>query len=381
MPTPRRSSLETPTARLRLPIQKKPRWQRLGPGLSIGYRRNAGPGTWSIRAADGKGGEWLKKFGVADDYEPADGRRILNYVQAVDQARKLIRAGDAAVDEGKPLTVADALTLYESDLKTRGANFRNARAPLKHLSAGLLAMPITLITVTELRRFRDGMLAAVTRGTANRTASCVRAACNLAAERDPRIALNRRAWDVGLQALPDATEVRNVILSDDEIRALIAAAYSRDRRFGLLVDVLAITGSRTSQVLRLAVGDLIDGAEPKLFMSKSANGGGRNRAGKKAERYSVPITPELAAKLKEAALGLKPDVPLIDASAWGAVPGAVFRRLVRESVSASGLDPGRVTLYSARHSSIVRMLLNRVPIRLVASLHDTSTKEIERHYS
>ena len=62
MPKPRKLSLETSTARLRLQIQKKPYWLRLGPGLSIGYRRNAGPGTWSIRATDGRGGEWLKKI-------------------------------------------------------------------------------------------------------------------------------------------------------------------------------------------------------------------------------------------------------------------------------------------------------------------------------
>ena len=38
-------------------------------------------------------------------------------------------------------------------------------------------------------------------------------------------------------------------------------------------------------------------------------------------------------------------------------------------------------MYSLRHSSIVRMLMENVPIRLVASLHNTSTKMIERHYS
>ena len=47
MPKPRKLSFETPTARLRLPIQKKPHWLRLGPGLSLGYRRNEGAGTWS----------------------------------------------------------------------------------------------------------------------------------------------------------------------------------------------------------------------------------------------------------------------------------------------------------------------------------------------
>jgi integrase len=382
MPTPRKPSLETATARLRLPIRKKPHWLRLGPGLSLGYRRNQGPGAWSIRAADGKGGEWLKKFGTADDYEPADGRRILNFIHAVDAARKLTKAGDAVVDEGKPLTLAEALAAYEGDLKARQANFRNATTPLKHLPAALTSKPLVLLDVHELRRFRDGMLGAIKPASANRIASCVRAACNLAAERDPRIALNRRAWDLGLEALPDATVARNVILSDDQVRAFVAEAYLRDRRFGLYTHVLAECGVRSSQILRAVVGDLIaHPTEPKLMMPKSGKGGGKNRAQKKVERYSVPITPELAAKLEDAALGLKPDAPLIDASAWGGVPGAVYRRLVRETVAAIGLDPDHVTIYALRHSSIVRQLVSNIPIRIVASLHDTSVAQIEAHYS
>ena len=38
-------------------------------------------------------------------------------------------------------------------------------------------------------------------------------------------------------------------------------------------------------------------------------------------------------------------------------------------------------MYCLRHSSIVRMLVRNVPIRLVASLHNTSTSMIEKHYS
>ena len=46
-----------------------------------------------------------------------------------------------------------------------------------------------------------------------------------------------------------------------------------------------------------------------------------------------------------------------------------------------GLNPDEVTMYCLRHSSIVRMLLRNVPIRLVASLHNTSVAMIEKHYS
>ena len=57
------------------------------------------------------------------------------------------------------------------------------------------------------------------------------------------------------------------------------------------------------------------------------------------------------------------------------------RNDMRAVVEAAGLDPDVVTLYALRHSSIVRQLLGNVPIRIVATLHDTSVKMIERTYS
>jgi hypothetical protein len=45
------------------------------------------------------------------------------------------------------------------------------------------------------------------------------------------------------------------------------------------------------------------------------------------------------------------------------------------------LDPTEVTIYALRHSSIVRQLLGGVPIRVVATTHDTSVAMIEKTYS
>ena len=81
--------------------------------------------------------------------------------------------------------------------------------------------------------------------------------------------------------------------------------------------------------------------------------------------------------------GRADDAPLFlqgDGRPWGDNPGAGYHREVKQIVSAIGADPD-VTMYALRHSSIVRMLKVNVPIRLVASLHNTSTKMIEKHYS
>jgi integrase len=146
-----------------------------------------------------------------------------------------------------------------------------------------------------------------------------------------------------------------------------------------------VTGTRPSQAARLRVEDLYDHPlRPKLAMPKSAKGGGRNRSVKKAERYSVPITVQLAAKLKAAATGRADDAPLLlqsDGRPWGDNPGASYHRNVDRIVTAIGLDPADVTMYALRHSSIVRALLRNVPIRLIASLHNTSVAMIERNYS
>jgi len=83
----------------------------------------------------------------------------------------------------------------------------------------------------------------------------LKAAFALASRHDPRIT-NSGAWKVGLAALPDAHRARNVILADEQVRALVAAAHAEDPALGLLVEVAAVCGSRPSQLSRLEAGDL-----------------------------------------------------------------------------------------------------------------------------
>ena len=105
---------------------------------------------------------------------------------------------------------------------------------------------------------------------------------------------------------------------------------------------------------------------------------------KKTERYSVPITAALSRKLKAAVAGRADHAPLLlqnDGTPWDKNPGQNYHRQVDNVVTGIGLDPAEVTMYALRHSSIVRMLLRNIPIRLVASLHNTSVAMIEKHYS
>jgi integrase len=342
-----------------------------------------GNGSWIAKVSDGHGSYWTVVVGKADDYDDADGKTILNFWQAQDVIKKIARGEDGTADTA-PITIDGALKDYKRDLEARNANPYNAESPRVHLTSVLLAKPVQLLNAHELKKWRDGLLTKVAPATVNRVCRCLFAALELARHHDERIQ-NRHAWEVGLAGLPDAHGSRNVILSDDKVREFVAAAYGRDDQLGLLIDVLAGTGARPSQAVRLRIEDFHDHPlRPKLMMPRSGKGGGRNRSQKKHERYSVPVTASLAIKLKRSASGRVDDAPLLvqsDGSAWGDNPGLRYHRQVNNIVMEIGLDPAVVTVYALRHSSIVRMLLKNVPIRLVASLHNTSVAMIEKTYS
>ena len=376
MPKERPPSLESPTARKDLPVSKKPVWVRLGVGVALGYRKNNNSGTWSVR-----GTGWIKRIAIADDNdEPVCAPAVLNYWQAVEEARKFVRQrAGGPVDESRPVTVGEALDRYAADLRANGGNPYNAKRPRLHLPASILAKPASLLGATELKSWRNGLIAKMKPASVNRTMKCLAAALNLAAEHDPRIQ-NQRERKTGLRGLPGATVARNVILSDDQVRAFVAEA--RERGLGLLVEVLAVTGTRPSQAARLCVADLL-ADPPRLLVPRSGKGGG-DRVEKKTQTVPVPITAALALRLKQSAAGRPGDAPLLlraNGTAWAADPSYQYRRDVREVVTAIGLDPDVVTMYSLRHSSIVRGLLLNVPIRVIASTHDTSVAMIEKHYS
>ena len=278
----RAAQLETRTARLKLELRKKPYAVRVAPGVRLGYRRNEATGTWSVIAADGKGGNWVKKFGLADDHEEANGEQVLTFWQAQERSRKLARGGknaDDEDDEGGPVTLREALDAYQADLIARSGDVHNVARVRGHLSNTLCAKTVALLTARELRRFRDSLLAKKLRASSvNRISNALRAALNLAAAHDQRIN-NQTAWRIGLANIFDAAQARNVILSDQVVREIIIAAFAIAPELGLLVETAAVTGARVSQIANLRVADLqADRPDPRLMMPSSRKGRGQKRS-------------------------------------------------------------------------------------------------------
>jgi integrase len=377
----RSAQLETRTARLKLELRKKPYTVRVAPGVRLGYRRNEVTGTWSVIAADGKSGNWIKKFGLADDHEEANGEQVLTFWQAQERARKLARSGKNAGledDVGRPVTLGEALDAYQADLIARGGDVHNVARVRGHLSNTLNAKTVALLTARELRRFRENLIAKKLRASSvNRISNALRAALNLATAQDQRIN-NQSAWRIGLATIFDAAQARNVILTDHVIRDIIIAAFGIGRDLGLLVETAAVTGARVSQIANLRVADLqADRPDPRLMMPSSRKGRGQ----KKVTHVPVPIPTSVAEKLKRASEGKGTDAPLLTKPSGECWKRSDHSRLFGRVVLQAGLDTNDVTIYALRHSSIVRDLLANVPVRIVATKHDTSISMIERNYS
>jgi integrase len=375
---PRSSQLETRTARLKLPIRGKPHdFTTIAPGVSLGYRRNRhGNGTWVVRTANGKGGNWTKRVADADDYEDSNGSDILNWWNAIEAARRVARG---SADAGKPATWAQALDDYEADLRARNGDPINASRVRKHLPASLAAKPVALLSAVELKRWRNDLVeSGIKPGTVVRVLHAARASLNMAADHDPGRIGNRNAWKVGLAGLTDTYRPVNRVLPDSDVLRLVEEAYRLDPHFGLFIDVLASTGTRTSQATGLRIRDLqADNGAPRLLMPSSRKG---SKGKHKVARKPVPISVGLAGKLRRAAGGRDPSEPLLtraDGSAWDP-KRQDLRNLFAAVARRTEIDG---TAYQLRHSSIVRSLLAGTPTRVVAAMHDTSTIILERVYS
>lgn len=121
----RDTNLATRNSRRSFKVHNKPHWKALDKGLHLGYRKRANGGSWIARRFTESGRYSESRLGAADDFQDADGIRILNYSQAQDMAREWysrevrIEAGMEAKQKG-PYTVSDAMKDYIDNYKVEG---------------------------------------------------------------------------------------------------------------------------------------------------------------------------------------------------------------------------------------------------------------------
>jgi integrase len=356
------------TNRAKLDVRKKPYRVLLAPNIHLCYRRCAGPGTWSVAAEFG-----LKRFSLADDREPANGVSVMDFGQACAHALKLVRGSEGGAD--KPLMVKEALDAYRSDLELRGKSIHNAKMVENHMPSAWLAKVVALLTEVELSNWRNALVknAGLKTASANRIGRSFKAALALASRRDRRIT-NTLAWRNGLRPIPGAAGQiaprDNFYLSDASINAIVRACYAvHGEDYGDLLEVLAATGTRESQALKIWPHDIQETDKgPRLMIWCSSKG--RERA---PEQRAFPIPQRLAVMLRKRIIARGANRPVFD-RIWN------ISEKFREALVQLGMDE-TLTPYLLRHSSIIRQIRSGTAMRVIAFAHDTSVAMIEKTYA
>jgi integrase len=395
------ASISTPAKRRKLPVSKSIYWSAVGgnrAGLKLGYRRGARGGSWVAKVVD-DGRRAETTLGVADDYGSAPG--ALNHSEAIAAAlawagakRSRIAGGGAATPDGRSLTVADAARAYiEHRVARNPVTGRDAKSRLGLHVIGderFASVPLAKLTAEDFVRWRRGLPKALRPATVNRTINDLRAALRAAIDqnwRDLPQTLGKEV-EIGLRSLPSAEVARHAMLSDHDTRKAIDAANGVDPDLGALVLVLAATGARFSQVAKIAVADVQADAE-RIMVPAS----GKGKGSKGRSRLAVPVGSDVIERLKPLIEGRGGHEPLlmrwvrrqVSPTRWECVARAPWdtashmQRGWRKALKIAGV--AHVEAYALRHSSIVRMLREGLPVRVVAGLHDTSTAMIEKHYS
>jgi integrase len=376
------NALDTPNKRARHTAARHALWVSIAGkrgGVSLGYRARVDqPGSWSARLIY-RGARHETLLGVADD--PGCKPDALSYAAAAQAALTWAEGKKASLESGKDVdgdpddpTLRDALATYcEARIRRAAAAGTNAMHRLtRHvLSDSRLAdTRLTRLSPASIAGWRRGLLP-MKPSSLNRLLNDLRAGITAAMPAQILPPELRAA----LRAEPGATEAREIqVIYPADLRRLLEAADQLDASFGQLVRLLAVTGARYSQVVKLRVNDLqLVPGRNRLMVPASAKG----RGAKAGRLIPVPISDDVAARLRPLTYGRMGHEALLG------LPLDRANRMIRQwrlALDAAGLSTTLVP-YALRHTSIVRMLSQNVPIRFVAAVHDTSIAMLENHYA
>jgi integrase len=389
----RDSNLETRTARSRLPVRHKPFFRLIEPGLHLGYRKlTSGPGTWLARRYNGDGRYTTENLRtttgalvLADDFEDADGIRILSFAQAQRAVRGPRSQQRSA---GGAYTVADAVADYlrflESDGRAphsiRDSRYRAEAFILPHLGGVKLAA----IAADRLRRWRDEIASAsprlrtrngeqqkhretvagedgkrARRATTNRTWTTLRAALNHAFSEGKTE--SDLAWRK-VKPFRNVGSVRVRYLTIAEAKRLINAC---EPGFRPLVQAALQTGARYGELCRLQVHDF-NADSGTIAIRQSKSGKARH----------IVLTGEGQTFFGHMAAGRSGAEPMFR-KLWGKSHQA---RPMRTAVERAKIKPA-IGFHGLRHTWASHAVMNGVPLMVVArNLGHADTRMVERFY-
>jgi hypothetical protein len=155
------SGIPTSKTEQRLPVQHKPYFRLIEPGLHLGYRKLAtGPSTWVVRRYAGGGKYSVKNLTttdgvlvIADDYSEPDADGVLSFGQAQERA-KARQTADAVGS----LTVQQAVESYLESKEADGRDIVDSRCrAVAHIYPALGPKECADLTTDQIRKWHRGL--------------------------------------------------------------------------------------------------------------------------------------------------------------------------------------------------------------------------------
>jgi integrase len=389
--------LGTPTARRELTIEKQPYWLHLSQGRSLGYRKNRKGGVWIARLVSLEDGFRKEaKIGIADDVFDADGRKVFNFAQAQEEARKWFETATTKATGEAPrrgvYTVDDAMQDYLKHLREIGSRSVQTTEYIinHHIKPKLGSIRMDKITRPKITSWRSDIANSPRpslkkkrddepeesapppltpeqqrqrRDTANRVLTVLKAALNLAVA-ESRVHANPLNWKV--KPFKNASAPRVRFLSAGEQRKLVAECAPDLRE---IVKAALHTGMRYGEIARLCVGDY-NPVSSTVFVAESKAGRSRH----------VHLDDEAVAFFASVCDKRGTDQPMFlrtNGQPW--VKDAAKKPL-KNACKAAKITP--CNFHALRHSAASRWVASGVPLKFVSEqLGHTSTRITEKHYA
>lgn len=374
----RDAKLESRSARCQLKVSGKPYYRALESGLHLGYRKGKKGGRWVVRLYVGDKDYKVRGIeGIPDDLQDADGKAVLSYAQAQEQARAMFRTENAPAGTGRSaLTVKAACEDYVEFLKAERKTGKESAGRLeKHIYPLIGTKVIVELISADIEKVKRAMVRKdpkdpdverKSKDSANRVMSMLRAALNRAFEDESNNISTDAAWR-RVKQYENVTRARQVHLDPPQSRGLIAVCRL-EPDFQKLITSTLLTGARAPHELSAR---LVKDFRKDLGTLTVLDG--------KTGYREIVLTKEAIDYFDEITKDRDPDELLLHRASgepWGKNNHI---KPMKRAVKLAKL-PKKCTIYSLRHTYASQSILAGMNLKLLAENMGTSIRMLEKHY-
>lgn len=383
--------LDNREARLKLKPKHEPYWRLIYEGLHLGYRKGPRGGIWLVRMLHD--GRYKKKvLGKADDVVDADGRDLLTFRQAQDEAKEL-----AAVESDKrhrgespedTLTVAAAAAHYLAWYKEHRKAYKETEATVKaHILPTFSETLVKDLQGRDIKAWLNKLASHAARkrtrtgtrqqyrvkdeshdarrarmATANRILTVFKAMLNKAFHDE--LVRDDNAWRK-VKPFPNADEPVTRFLTEAESSRLVNASRADLRQ---MIKAALFTGARYNELASLLISN-VNTDTATIYFKPSKGARGRH----------VPVSDDGLDFFKSLIAGRKGRVFLKEnGEPWGKNHQT---RLLQEACDKAKIEP-RIGFHELRHTYASHLAQAGVDLLTISKLlGHADTRITSRHYA